>query len=117
MIVKEILNEELLTLSEVKDTLNEIMEERSGREEELGYELRKAINHADIFAKSSGAKSRELVNKLNELEKMKPEIAIRIADIMPLSRDELRTVYAKERYTLSEEELDDILNLVSDSME
>lgn len=117
MIVKEILSEELLTLSEVKETLNEIMEERSGLEEELGYELRKAISHADLFAKSSGKKSRELVNKLNELEKMKTEIAIRIADIMPQSRDELRTVYAKERYTLSEDELDEILNLVSDAIE
>ncbi len=120
MIVKEILNEELLTLSEVKDLLHEIIEERSvpeDQEEELGYELRKAIIHADLFAKSSGAKSRELVNKLNELEKMKPEIAVRIADIMPLSRDELRTVYAKERYTLSEEELDQILDFVSDTIE
>ncbi|HJH31975.1 MAG TPA: RNA polymerase Rpb4 family protein [Methanosarcinaceae archaeon] len=117
MIVKEILNEELLTLSEVKETLNKIMEERSGRDEELGYELRKAISHADMFAKSSAAKSRELVNKLNEQEKMKPEIAVRLTDIMPRSRDELRTVYAKERYTLSEEELDEILDLITSAIE
>ena len=117
MIVKEILNEELLTLSEVKEMLNEIMEERSGRDEELGYELRKSISHADMFAKLSAANSRKLVSKLNELEKMKPEIAIRLADIMPRSRDELRTVYAKERYTLSEEELDEILDFISDAMD
>ncbi len=117
MIVKEIVDEELLTLAEVKEILNEIMEERSNNEEELEYELRKAINHADMFARINGPKSRELVNKLLEMEKMKPEIAIRIADIMPLSRDELRALYAKERYTLTEEELDKIIDLVTESME
>jgi DNA-directed RNA polymerase subunit F len=43
---------------------------------------------------------------------MKPEIAIRIADVLPLSNDEIRTIYAKERYTLSEDELKQILELV-----
>jgi len=52
------------------------------------------------------------VNELLKLEKMKEDIAIRIADIMPKTRDELRSIYAKERYTLGEEELEQILNLV-----
>jgi len=117
MIVKEILSEELLTLPEVKEMLNEIVEDRTSREEELGYELRKAINHTEMFAKTTKEKSRELVNRLLELKKMKPEIAVRIADIMPLSRDELRTLYAKERYTLTEEELDEILSFVTEAME
>ena len=43
---------------------------------------------------------------------MKPEIAVRIADILPLTNDEVRSIYAKERYTLSEKELKDILEIV-----
>ncbi len=117
MIVKEVLSEELLTLSEVKGMLHEIMEERLNNEEELGYELRKAINHAEMFSKTTPEKARDLVNKLLELEKMKPEIAIRIAYIMPQSRDELRSLYAKERFTLTEEELDEMLNLVEEAMD
>ncbi|MCS3924516.1 RNA polymerase Rpb4 family protein [Methanosalsum natronophilum] len=117
MIVKEIKDEELLTVAEVKQILNELVEERSERGEELEYELRKAVNHSEIFAKMSPEKARELVNNLLELDKMKPEIAIRIADITPMSRDELRALYAKERYTLTEEELDTILDLVTDSLE
>ena len=46
---------------------------------------------------------------------MKPDIAYRIASIMPKSRDELRAIYAKERFTLSGEELDEILDLVKRS--
>ncbi|WP_321428690.1 RNA polymerase Rpb4 family protein [uncultured Methanolobus sp.] len=117
MIVKEVLSEELLTLPEVKGMLHEIMEERLNNEEELSYELRKAINHAEMFSKTSPEKARDLVNKLLELEKMKPEIAIRMADIMPQSRDELRSLYAKERFTLTEEELDEMLNLVEEAMD
>ncbi|SFM18783.1 RNA polymerase Rpb4 family protein [Methanolobus profundi] len=117
MIVKEVLSEELLTLPEVKGMLHEIMEERLNDEEELGYELRKAINHAEMFSKTTPERARELVNKLLELEKMKPEIAIRVADIMPQSRDELRSLYAKERFTLTEEELDEMLNLVEEAMD
>ncbi|WP_406662502.1 RNA polymerase Rpb4 family protein [Methanolobus sp. ZRKC3] len=117
MIVKEVLNEELLTLPEVKGMLHEIMEERLKAEEELGYELRKAINHAEMFSKTTPEKARELVNKLLDLEKMKPEIAVRIADIMPQTRDELRTLYAKERFTLADEELDEMLGMVEEAMD
>ncbi|WP_319508156.1 RNA polymerase Rpb4 family protein [uncultured Methanolobus sp.] len=117
MIVKEVLSEELLTLAEVKGMLHEIMEDRLKDEEELGYELRKAINHADTFSKTTPEKARSLVNKLLELEKMKPEIAIRLADIMPQTRDELRSLYAKERFTLIDEELDQILDLVEEAMD
>ncbi len=112
MIVKQVLKEETLTLPEVKNILDNIKEEREKDGKELGYELRKAISHAEIFSKISAKKSRELVDELSKLEKMKPEIAIRIADVLPLSNDEIRTIYAKERYTLSEEELKQILDLV-----
>jgi len=53
-----------------------------------------------------------LVTELQKLEKMKPDIAFRIANIMPRTRDELRAIYAKEKYTLQPEELDTIIELV-----
>ncbi|MBE0520922.1 MAG: RNA polymerase Rpb4 family protein [Candidatus Methanoperedenaceae archaeon] len=115
MIVKDVINEELITLPEVKDLLIHQREKRkqeTAEEIELGYELRKAIAHVEIFSKLDAKQSRELVDRLLELEKMKPEIAVRIADILPLSNDEIRSIYAKERYTLTEEELKQILDLV-----
>ncbi|NYT00534.1 MAG: RNA polymerase Rpb4 family protein [Methanocellales archaeon] len=114
MIIKEVVSEELLTISEVKDILNKIQDERLKKGEELRYEQRRAIEHTNKFAKTSAKSARSLVDMLIKLEKMKPEIAIRIADIMPRTKDELRTIYAKERYTLLEKELETILELVSD---
>jgi DNA-directed RNA polymerase subunit F len=110
MIVKNILKEELLTLAEVRSILDEIRTRRAS-EEELGYELRRAIRHAELFAKGTAEESRLMVDELTKLEKMNPEIAIKIADIRPKTRDELRAIYAKERYNLSEEELDAILDI------
>jgi len=117
MIVKEVLNEELLTLAEVKEILSKITEERKEQGIEVGYGFRKSLHHADQFSKISGKKSRELVDRLLKLEKMKPAIAIRIADLLPQSRDEIRSIYAKEKYTLSNEELDQILDYVMETIE
>jgi len=113
MIVKQIIGEELLTLPEVRDILKQIKEEREHEDNELRYELRKAISHAETFSKLDAEKSRELVDELLKLEKMKPEIAVRIADILPLSNDEVRSIYAKERYTLTEPELKQILEIIA----
>jgi DNA-directed RNA polymerase subunit F len=111
MIVKAVLEEENLTLSEVKEILVEMMTPNS--EEEFTYEFRRALDHVNTFSKLTGSQARELVNELKNLEKMKEEIAIRIADIIPLSRDELRSIYAKERFSLTEEELDEILDIIA----
>ncbi len=111
MIVKSILQEELLTLAEVKEILDQIRLKRA-EEEELGYELRRAIRHADLFSKGSAEESRVMVAELMKMEKMNREIALKIADIRPVNKDELRAIYAKERFTLSEEELNSILDIV-----
>ncbi len=78
----------------------------------MSYELRKSIEHANHLSKTSAEKAKALLAELLKLEKMKEEIAFRIANLMPRTRDELRAIYAKERFTLTPEELDEILDLV-----
>ena len=112
MIIKKILSEELLSLAEVREILNEVKLRRSGEEEELSYELRRAIKHVEIFAHGTAEESRSMVNELLELEKMTPTIALKIADIRPMNQDEIRAVYAKERFTLADEDMGDILDIV-----
>lgn len=113
MLIKEVLDEEMLTLAEAKEILLDIREQRTEQKVELGYELRKAINHAETFGRTDSAASRKLIEELLKLEKMKPEIAYRISDIMPTSFDEIRSIYAKERFTLTEDELTKILDIVT----
>ncbi len=117
MIVKEIIKEEVLTLAEAKEilvTLTERMKEAEGREEEeVRYEQRKALEHASKFAKLDVEDSKALISDLMKLEKMNDNIAVRIADLMPRSKNEVRAIYAKEQFTLSEEDIEEILDCIA----
>lgn len=112
MKVKGIVSEEKVTLPELREVVLGVESERLAAEKEMSYEFRRSIEHANQLAKTTPEKSRDLVAELVKMEKMKPEIAYRIANIMPKSRDEVRAIFAKERYTLSPEELDTIIELV-----
>jgi DNA-directed RNA polymerase subunit F len=113
MKVKGIVSEEKVTLPQVREVLLGIESQRIAAEKEMSYEFRRSIEHVNQLAKTAPEKSAALVQALLKLEKMKPEIAYRIANVMPKTRDELRAIYAKERFTLAPEELDTILEIVS----
>ncbi|WP_330632190.1 RNA polymerase Rpb4 family protein [Halocatena halophila] len=113
-IFKEKLEEEHLTISEVKELLAEIEAERATDEDrEMRYELHRAIEHVNRFAQLEAEESRELAEELEEHEKVDTATAFKIVDLLPQTRDELRAIYAQERYSLSGEELDAVLNTVA----
>lgn len=112
MKVKRVVSEERILLPEVRDILLAMEAARLELGDEMSYELRKSIEHANHLSKTSAEKARALVAELMKLEKMKEDIAYRIANLMPRTRDELRAIYAKERFNLTTEELDEILELV-----
>jgi DNA-directed RNA polymerase subunit F len=112
MKVKGIISEERVTLPAVRSTLLGVESERIAAEKEMSYEFRRSIEHANKLAKTSPEKADALVAELLKMEKMKPEIAYRIANIMPKTRDEVRAIFAKERYNLTPEELDTIIEKV-----
>ena len=112
MKVKRVVSEERILLPDVRDILLTVEAARLESGDEMSYELRKSIEHANHLSKTSAEKARALVAELMKLEKMKEDIAYRIANLMPRTRDELRAIYAKERFNLTTEELDEILELV-----
>lgn len=113
-IFKEIIDEEYLTIAETKEVLAEIEQERSLDEDrELPYELARTIEHVNRFAVLEPEEAAELVDALVELEKVDTPTAYKITNLLPQSRDELRAVYAQERYTLEGSELDEILDIVA----
>ncbi|QLG26576.1 RNA polymerase Rpb4 family protein [Halorarum halophilum] len=113
-IFKEKLDEEYLTVSEAKELLADVEAERAADEDrELRYELARAIEHVNRFAVLDAEESVELVQDLQELEKVNEATAYKIADLLPRDRTELRAIYAQERYALDGDELDEILNVVA----
>jgi DNA-directed RNA polymerase subunit F len=112
MKVKAVLSEERVTISEVREVLANVEAERIASQKEMSYELRKSIEHANQTSRMPAGKARELVKELLTLEKMKPDVAYRIANLAPRNRDELRAIYAKEKFSLTGEELDAIVSIV-----
>ena len=113
-IFKEKLDEEYVTTSEAKEILVEIEDERAADEErDLRYELARAIEHVNRFAELDADESRELVEELTELDQVDVPTAVKITDLLPKDRTELRSVFAQERYSLDGEELDEILDVVA----
>jgi len=113
-IFKERVGEEYLTVAETKELLADVEAERAADEQrELRYELARAIEHVNRFATLDPEESREFVADLQELEGVEEPTAYKIANLLPEDRDELRSIYAQERYSLSGKELDEILGVVA----
>ncbi|MFC3476849.1 RNA polymerase Rpb4 family protein [Halobacterium litoreum] len=114
-IFKETLDEEFLTVSEAKELLSDVEAERALDEDrEMRFELARAVEHVNRFAVLEPEESRELVAELLDLDALDDEsVAYKIADLLPRTRTELRAVFANERYALSGDELDDVLDVVA----
>jgi len=113
-IFKEKVDEEYLTLAETKGILERLERERAADEDrEMRYELARAIEHVNRFATLDPDEASEFVAELQDLEKVDEATAYKIANTRPQDRDELRAIYAQERFSLSGDELDAILEAVA----
>ena len=113
-IFKEVREEEYVTTPEAKELLAEVENERAGAEDrEMRYELARAVEHVNRFAVLDVEGSRELVEELRGMEKVDGATAYKVANLLPADRDELRSVFAQERYSLDGDELDEVLDVVA----
>jgi len=97
-----------VSLSEVKNILNKLSKER----EEMLYEQRIALEHAQKFAKLPVKKTNDMIKELTELEFLEQVHAYKIADLIPKTKDDIKTIFAKERITLGENNIKKILEIV-----
>ena len=57
---------------------------------------------------------KKLVEELLKLPQVgKKELAVKLVDIMPRVPDEVRIIYAKEKYTLTQEQIEEILEIIN----
>jgi DNA-directed RNA polymerase subunit F len=96
-----------VSLAEVKNLL-----EKEEKNRELTYEQKLALEHAKHFAKLGVAKVKKMVDELLKLERISEPFAYKIIDILPAHPEEVRAIFAKERFTLEESEVKKILKIV-----
>ncbi len=100
--------EKHVTLAEIKDLLER---ERVARTA-LSMEQQYALQHAQAFARVSAVQAEKLVKELMEIPMMSEFNAAKIADVLPTHADDIRAIFAKERFALSKEDMDRVLEIV-----
>ncbi|MBU2560442.1 RNA polymerase Rpb4 family protein [archaeon] len=109
MIAKSLIEEKPVSNSEAKAVLDKLS--KTGKE--LNYEQRIAAEYLAKFPGLSITKSKKLIEELLELnQKIKPDLAVKIADLLPKDEEDVRAIFTKERFTLTKEEIKAILELV-----
>jgi len=98
----------LVSLSEVKSILKKVEKDR----EDMLYEQKIALDHANKFAKISIKKTNDLIKELSNLEFIQESHAYKIADLLPKTDDDIKTIFAKERMTLNDNQIKNILEIV-----
>ena len=101
-------NGKIVSLADVKNILKKISKERK----ELLYEQKIALEHAEKFAKLSAKQTKDLITELMKLDHVEEIHAYKIADILPNAEDDVKAIFAKERYTPNDKEIQNILEIV-----
>jgi DNA-directed RNA polymerase subunit F len=106
MIGKKVIDTDPITIAEVKEMLGELSEHY-----ELTYEQNLALDHVTKFSKLDEESAKKLVEELSEI--IKKTQAIKVADIMPEDLADLRLIFAKERGSFKQEDMEKILEIVN----
>ena len=110
----KIIKEKYVTLTEVKDILTKKEKTAVKEEKELLYEQKRALEHAQKYAKLKAKDVKELTKKLGELElSLTEEQIVKICDFLPKEVDDVRAIFAKERFKYNEEDIKKIIDLVA----
>jgi len=109
----DVLEERPVSLPEVAAILKSKEKAYAQDEVELLYEQRRAADHAKKFSGISAKDSKEMVEKLSSLDiTIGAERVVKIIDLMPKNVDDIRAIFAKERFKYTEDEIKLIIDVV-----
>ncbi len=103
------MEEEFVSLAELKV----ILEREKAARSELTPEQQYALSHAVAFARMAPEKVPAMVKELMEVPMMSLANAVKIADVLPTHLDDVRAIFAKERFALSKEDAEKVLEIVN----
>lgn len=107
----KIIQENPMTLAEVKSELERIKK----RDGELGFRASKAEDYLNTFSKLSEKDSNALVEEIESLKipRLAREHIVKIANLLPVTLDDLKVLLHGYTITLSKESQQKIIEVVS----
>lgn len=82
------------------------------KEKELGYEQKLAVEHLKKFAKLKKEEAKKLADEISSVLRVNPETLAQLLDMLPRTPDEVRMIFAKEKFSLKEDEIAKIIEIV-----
>lgn len=104
-------------VSSKRITIHEAKEILSSTNEPLDELQQKTLSYLNSFSTISGEKARELVNRLTGEVKLEEEIAIQLVNILPKSREEIRSYLTGWKKLVNEQDLNRIYSILSSARE
>ena len=99
----------------VGPTCDSCSSQRMNLIEQIQYEHKLALDHVRLLAQSSPKDSKAIIEKVIDLEHVDGYYAAKIADILPMHPDDVRSIFARERFSLGRDEIDSIINAVKET--
>ena len=112
------MTERYVTLAEVRDLLEEVAESRKGTAGELEDEdvllasQKAEMDHAQKVSNISLEDANKIIEEVSQIEDVTDAIAVKIADILPKYPEDVRAIFSKERITLSNDQINQIIEIV-----
>ncbi len=104
----KVLKSEFVPMAKVKELL-------ADDKKELSVEQKHVVEHVSKNTPLNLKETEALLKDLNALEmhKLKQEFAVKIADVLPKDKDDLKIVLQSSKLSFEEAELDKIMQVVS----
>lgn len=109
MIGKKELDKRPVSMAEVK----ELIEERKEEVEELNYEQNVVLESCERFSKLSLEEMKKLIDEITDLEKLNEEHAVMLSYVFPETEEDIKILFSKEHFILSDEEVEKILEILN----
>lgn len=84
--------------------------------EQIKYEHNLALDHVQKVSTTNLENSKAIMESVQDLEHVNAYYATKIADILPQSPDEVRALFSRERFTLGNDEIAQIITAVKDNI-
>lgn len=109
-----VINDRVIPIAEVREILKKKEKSYNEEEKELYYEQKRALEHANSSAKLKLTDINKVIEEIKGLDlQLTPEQIVKMADILPETVDDVRAIFAKERFKYTEEEITKILDVIA----
>jgi len=82
------------------------------KKKELSYEQKLALEHLNKFTRLKEEDAKKLAEELAGVLRMSQETLVQILNFLPKNADELRMIFSREKFSLKEDEINKILEIV-----